>query len=59
MIFETPFVGPGMRDAGEQLDYLPMRLSLVPRLFATIRPPDVVLLHTSTPTTARSRSASR
>ena len=37
VIFETPFVGPGMRDAGEQLDYLPMRLSLVPRLFATIR----------------------
>ncbi len=49
VIFETPFVGPGMRDAGERLDYLPMRLSLVPRLFATLRPPDVVLLHTSTP----------
>lgn len=49
VILETPFVGPGMRSAGERLDYLPMRLSLVPRLFATIRPPDVVLLHTSTP----------
>ncbi len=49
VIFETPFVGPGMRTAGERLDYLPMRLSLVPRLFATIRAPDVVLLHTSTP----------
>jgi acyl-CoA hydrolase len=49
VIFETPFVGPGMRGAGERLDYLPMRLSLVPRLFATIRAPDVVLLHTSTP----------
>lgn len=49
VILETPFVGPGMRDAGERLDYLPMRLSLVPRLFATMRPPDVVLLHTSTP----------
>ena len=49
VIFETPFVGPGMRDAEGQLDYLPMRLSLVPRLFATLRPPDVVLLHTSTP----------
>ncbi|MGN6373133.1 MAG: acetyl-CoA hydrolase/transferase family protein [Solirubrobacteraceae bacterium] len=49
VIFETPFVGPGMRDAGGRLDYLPMRLSLVPRLFATMRPPDVVLLHTSTP----------
>ena len=49
VIFETPFVGPGMRDAGERLDYLPMRLSLVPRLFSTLRPPEVVLLHTSTP----------
>jgi acyl-CoA hydrolase len=49
VIYETPFVGPAMRHAGEQLDYLPMRLSLVPRLFATMRPPDVVLLHTSTP----------
>jgi acyl-CoA hydrolase len=49
VIFETPFVGPGMRGAGERLDYLPMRLSLVPRLFATMRAPDVVLLHTSTP----------
>jgi len=51
VIFETPFVGPGMRGAGERLDYLPMRLSLVPRLFDTLRPPDVVLLHTSTPRT--------
>ncbi len=49
VVLETPFVGPGMRDAGDRLDYLPMRLSLVPKLFATIRPPDVVLLHTSTP----------
>ncbi len=49
VILETPFVGPGMRGAGERLDYLPMRLSLVPRLFATVRPPDMVLLHTSTP----------
>jgi acyl-CoA hydrolase len=48
VVLETPFVGPGMRGAGERLDYLPMRLSLVPRLFATIRRPDVVLLHTST-----------
>src|SRR5450759_5046547 len=48
VVLETPFVGPGMRDAGARLDYLPMRLSLVPRLFATMRPPDVVLLHTST-----------
>jgi acyl-CoA hydrolase len=49
VIFETPFAGRGMRDAGERLDYLPMRLSLVPRLFATMRRPDIVLLHTSTP----------
>jgi acyl-CoA hydrolase len=49
VIFETPFVGPGMREAGERLDYLPMRLSLVPRLFATMRAPDVVLLNTSRP----------
>lgn len=49
VILETPFVGAGMRSAGRRLDYLPMRLSLVPRLFSTIRQPDVVLLHTSTP----------
>jgi hypothetical protein len=47
VIFETPFVGAGMRDAGARLDYLPMRLSLVPRLLTGARPPDVVLLHTS------------
>ncbi len=47
-IYETPFVGPGMRHA-PTLDYLPMRLSLVPRLFDTVRPPDAVLLHTSVP----------
>lgn len=48
VIHETPFVGPGMRRS-PTLDYLPMRLSLVPRLFASARPPDVVLLHTSPP----------
>jgi acyl-CoA hydrolase len=47
VIFETPFVGPGMRGAGAALDYLPMRLSLVPRLFDTLRPPDVLLLNTT------------
>ena len=31
------------------LDYLPMRLSLVPRLFTSARPVDAVLLHTSLP----------
>jgi acyl-CoA hydrolase len=45
---ETPFVGPGVRqDPG--LEYLPMRLSLVPRLFDTLRPVDAVLIHTSVP----------
>lgn len=48
VIYESPFVGPGMRGRGSRLDYLPMRLSLVPRLFSRSRPPDVVLLHTST-----------
>lgn len=53
VVFETPFVGPGMREAGARLDYLPMRLSLVPRLFATLRPPDAVLLHASAPHAGR------
>ena len=48
VVHETPFVGPGMRHT-PGLDYLPMRLSLVPRLFATTRPPDVVVVHTSVP----------
>ncbi len=47
-ICETPFVGPGMRH-DPMLDYLPMRLSLVPRLFDTVRQPDAVLIHTSLP----------
>ena len=46
VIPETPFVGPGMRDL-PNLDYLPVRLSLVPRLFDAARPPDLVLIHTS------------
>lgn len=45
---ETPFVGPGVRGS-EALEYLPARLSLVPRLFASSHTPDVVLIHTSTP----------
>ncbi len=48
IITETPFVGAGVRD-DEDLKYLPMRLSLVPRLFASSRPPDVVMIQTSTP----------
>jgi acyl-CoA hydrolase len=47
VVFETPFVGPGMRHAGTRLDYLPVRLSLVPQLFSRSRPPDVVFVHTS------------
>jgi len=49
---ETPFVGPGMR-SDPALDYLPMRLSLVPRLFASNRPPDAVFVHTSVPHSGR------
>jgi acyl-CoA hydrolase len=48
VICETPFVGPGMRD-DPMLDYLPMRLSLVPRLFEAARPVHAVLIHTSLP----------
>ena len=44
---ETPFVGPGMRRS-PRLRYVPSRLSMVPVLFATQAPPDLVLLHTST-----------
>lgn len=46
VVLETPFVGPGMRRS-PRLRYLPSRLSLVPVLFHTTTPPDVVLLHTS------------
>jgi acyl-CoA hydrolase len=45
---ETCFVGPGMRRSAH-LVYIPSRLSLVPRLFATTCPPDVVLVHCSLP----------
>ncbi len=51
-ITETPFVGPGARN-DPNLDYLPMRLSLAPRLFASLRRPDVVLIQTSSPRDAR------
>jgi acyl-CoA hydrolase len=47
-VTETPFVGPGAR-FDSNVDYLPMRLSLVPRLFAYNRPPDAVLIQTSSP----------
>lgn len=45
---ETSFVGPGVRRSA-RLKYVPSRLSLVPLLFHTALPPDVVVLHTSQP----------
>ncbi len=48
LVNETPFVGPGTR-GDALLDYLPMRLSLVPRLFDSSRPPNVVVLQVSRP----------
>jgi acyl-CoA hydrolase len=47
-VIDTPFVGPGAR-FDPRLEYLPMRLSLVPRLFDSLWPPDAVLIHTSPP----------
>jgi acyl-CoA hydrolase len=44
VVHETAFVGPGMRRS-PTLSYLPARLSLVPRLFATTLPPDVVCVN--------------
>ena len=52
VVHETPFVGPGVRRS-ERLDYLPARLSLVPRLFARTHAPDVVVLHTTPPRAGR------
>jgi acyl-CoA hydrolase len=48
VIFESAFVGPGMRGS-DRLRYLPCRLSLVPSLLATALPPDVAVVHTSVP----------
>jgi acyl-CoA hydrolase len=45
---ETSFVGVGMRKS-PRLAYYPSRLSLVPRLFGSTLPPDIVVLHTSVP----------
>lgn len=45
---ETGFVGPGMRHS-PRLSYVPSRLSLLPVLYRTALPPDVVLLHASSP----------
>jgi acyl-CoA hydrolase len=48
VVIETPFVGPGARRS-QQLAYIPARLSMVPLLYASTLPPDIVLLHTSLP----------
>jgi acyl-CoA hydrolase len=48
VLLETPFVGAGARDS-PRLVHVPARLSLVPTLFTTTRPPDVVVVHTSAP----------
>ena len=52
LITETPFIGPGVRNDPSAV-YLPMRLSLVPRLYVTDRPPDAVIVQTSTPKNGR------
>jgi acyl-CoA hydrolase len=52
VVHESPFVGPGVRSS-PRLDYLPARLSLVPRLFAASHAPDIVLLHTTAPRAGR------
>ncbi|HEY0904339.1 MAG TPA: acetyl-CoA hydrolase/transferase C-terminal domain-containing protein [Marmoricola sp.] len=48
VIYETPFVGEGMRGSA-RLSYVPCRLSLVPKLFGTTMPPDLVVVHTTPP----------
>lgn len=45
---ETPFVGAGMRGR-PALRYFPSRLSLVPQLLKQTLPPDIVIVHTTTP----------
>ena len=45
---ETAFVGVGMRHS-PHLSYVPSRLSLLPVLYRSMLPPDVVLLHASSP----------
>lgn len=52
VVAETPFVGAGMRHH-PRLSYVPCRLSLVPRLFETTLPPDVVMVHCSAPVAGR------
>ncbi|WP_114422152.1 acetyl-CoA hydrolase/transferase family protein [Nocardioides houyundeii] len=45
---ETSFVGPGQRRSA-RLRYVPCRLSMVPSLFHSTQPPDLVLVHTTEP----------
>jgi acyl-CoA hydrolase len=48
VVHESPFVGPGVRGL-PNLEYLPARLSLVPRILATSHQPDLVILHVAPP----------
>ena len=52
VVYETPFVGAGMRGS-ERLDYIPARLSLVPRMLCRTCIPDLVLLHVTPPRDGR------
>jgi acyl-CoA hydrolase len=52
VVLESAFIGPGMRRS-PRLSYVPCRLSLVPRLFRTSMPPDLVVLHTTPPRNGR------
>lgn len=52
VVYETPFVGVGMR-RHPRLSYVPCRLSLVPSLFSTTMPPDLVVLNTTRPKDGR------
>ncbi len=45
---ETVFLGPGSR-AARDVRYLPMPMSIAPMLMTTSCPPDLVVLHTTTP----------
>lgn len=46
--YETAFVGAGMR-GHPRLEYIPARLSSLPKLLEDYYPPDLVLLHTAAP----------
>jgi acyl-CoA hydrolase len=48
VVHESSFVGPGMRGS-PTLSYVPARLSLLPRMFATMLPPDVVCVNVAPP----------